>query len=668
MKFALLFGILCFGFVVCQEDEGRQITKILFFLNGALEHAWSFRHEMGRQDVARALKNSILTSVVTTNEWDPEMTISTAEEFINDGYKIIFLTSTGFLTEALTLAKMYPDILFVQMPATVFDEDLPNLIAIDGLLYQASYLAGIVAGHMSQTQKLGFLTGPLAMPNAKSINACCLGARKVNPNVECLTVVMPSFTDHRMHKQGTEQLLQLGADNIMGYTGNFIPSTIVAKLYAQGEKVYSSGYTDDFRAKVGPSVLTSSMFNFGGVYTDIVQRYLDGHEIDRRVLAGLNNFESVDIAPPSEIVDEEILPLFFSERERVLLAGPGEEVIFCGEDALAGIPPEDQPEMGEECASVLNSMPYLLDYVTPVEGDFYFVDVYVESDSALYIAMMVIVSLCVVLSFIYLALFLFFITTPIIRTASPIFCVVIFVGGWMQFAAAYTYLQKPTDAVCMVPIWLEMLGFVMMLSAIVVKNFRLWKLFRTTHKFFPTAIPISQLFGAIGVGLLGMLIILISWQVADPYQATRETSDDLEIDEQYLYCGDTNEALWIGLVWGYLCVWICAGIVLAYLTRRLHGYFCETTEISLALYNVAILELIFLPLIYTMELDQYKGRTILLCIQAMYRAIATLSFIFIPKFYVALFHADENTTENVRSVKTSHTNSRSPRTGTEMDA
>ena len=179
-----------------------------------------------------------------------------------------------------------------------------------------------------------------------------------------------------------------------------------------------------------------------------------------------------------------------------------------------------------------------------------------KSDSGVYIALMVIVTLCVVLSFVYFFLFLYFVTTPIIRIASPVFCGIIFLGGWMQLAAAYTYLQKPTDATCMVPVWLEMVGFVMMLSAIVVKNYRLWKMFKTTHKFFPSSIPIVQLCGAVAVGLLGMLIILIAWQAADPYQATRETSDDLEVDEQYLYCGDTNEALWIGLVWGYLCVWI----------------------------------------------------------------------------------------------------------------
>mmetsp|Transcript_13712 Transcript_13712/g.18854 ORF Transcript_13712/g.18854 Transcript_13712/m.18854 type:complete len:668 (+) Transcript_13712:50-2053(+) len=665
-KLSVLIAFLCcFGCVVSQADppEERQITKVLFFLNGALEHAWAFRHELGRQAVATALEDKVLTSVVTTNEWIPEETISVAERKIEQGYEVIFFTSTGYHDQAFELAGKYPDVLFIQMPATVFEEELPNLIAIDGMLYQASYLAGILAGHASKTNKIGFLS-PLGIPNSKAINAFCLGALLANPEVECLSVIMFSFTDPRIHKQGAEQLLELGADNVMAYTGNTIPATMVAELYAQGEEVFSSGFTDDFRAKLGPSVLTSAMFNWGELYVDIVQRHLAGEEIEKRILAGLNNFASVDIAPPSEIVDPEILPLFFSERERVRNAAHGEEVIFCGEDALAGILPEDQPEMGEECLSVLVSMPYLLDYVTPIEGNFYFEDVYLESGSSIYIAMMVIVSLCVALSFVYFVLFVMFTSTPIIQIASPLFCGVIFLGAWMQFAAAYIYLQKPTDAVCMVSIWMEMVGFVMMLSAIVVKNYRLWKLFRTIHKFFPTAIPVFQLLAAIGIGLLGMLIILIAWQASDPYQATRETSDDLDLDEQYLYCGDTNEALWIGLVWGYLCVWICAGIVLAYLTRRLHGYFCETSEISLSLYNVAILELIFLPLIYTMELDQYKARTILLCVQAMYRAIATLSFIFLPKFYVVIFHPEENTTENIHTVRTSRTTPN----GTDVDA
>jgi hypothetical protein len=69
---------------------------------------------------------------------------------------------------------------------------------------------------------------------------------------------------------------------------------------------------------------------------------------------------------------------------------------------------------------------------------------------------------------------------------------------------------------------------------------------------------------------------------------------------------------------------------------------CESSYLGLAVYNIVILELIFLPLIYTFNLDQYKAKTILLTIQPMYRAIATLTFIFLPKFTLAIFHPEQN--------------------------
>ena len=275
--FVLFFELFCFSSVVVSQDTPREITKVVFFLNGALEHAWAFRNELGRQGVATTLSDQVLTSVVTTNEWDPNTTIPIVEKFIENGYKIVFFTSTGFgRTTAPGVAKRFPDVLFIQMPAVVLNPELTNLIEVDGLLYQPSYLAGILGGHMTETNKVGFLTGPLSNINAKAINSYCLGTHLVNPDVECYAIVMPSFTDPRMHKQGTEQLLAMGVDNVMGYTGNVIPSTMVAARFDQGESVYSAGWTDDFRAKIGPSVLTSSMFNFADLYADIVARYLAG--------------------------------------------------------------------------------------------------------------------------------------------------------------------------------------------------------------------------------------------------------------------------------------------------------------------------------------------------------------------------------------------------------
>ena len=641
-----LLPFLCLGVLSKDPNLLESRLKVLFVLGRTTDNPWDFHVEVGRQVAAANLEDKVTTSVLipydwetmfhhelpralktkqrdddastrdffasaedlVTNEWDPEELLREVEEFISDGYQMVFFTSPEFANTSETLAEKYPKISFILMPTILYQNNRSNIHQIETLIYQASYLAGILAGDMTNTNKLGFLHGP-SLANERATNSFCLGARTVNPDVECLVIVIPQFDDVRLLSQSTERLLAMGVDSLFGVTGSLIPLHLIRDL----KNIYGTGFTSDSRALFGSNVLTSVIFNWGGLFSDIIRRYIEGEELEVRILAGLNSFDCIDVAPLSELVNQDIVPFFESERERIRSSAVGEEVIFCGEDALEGLIPESVPEIDPDtgCVNVFTDLHYL-GYVREIPEDFYRNDVYLKSSSGVYVGLMVVNGVATGLSFLYFFLFLYFSSTPVIRYASPMFCLVIFVGAWMQLGAAFTYLQKPSGAVCMTSVWLEIFGFTMMLCAIVVKNFRLWRLFKKTEKFFPTAIPPHQLFIAIGLGSLGMLIILAAWQATDPYVASNAADHHLRLDEEYLYCGGTNEGLWVGVVWGYLSIWIIAGLVLAYQTRRLHGFLCETTEISASLYNIAIVELIFLPLIYTTELDHYDTRTILL--------------------------------------------------------
>jgi ABC transporter substrate-binding protein PnrA-like len=72
------------------------------------------------------------------------------------------------------------------------------------------------------------------------------------------------------------------------------------------------------------------------------------------------------------------------------------------------------------------------------------------------------------------------------------------------------------------------------------------------------------------------------------------------------------------------------------------SHFAESSSISLALYNIVIVQLIMLPLIYTMEDDEYAARTVLLAALPMYHAATTLILLFAPKLWVAIVRPDKN--------------------------
>lgn len=599
--------------------------------------------DLGREAVASHFRAKVLTSVVVSDEFDDALTFSLVEAFVADGYKVFFMTSSGWISASQQLGRRYPDLYFVQNPG--WDFGMTNVLGVDGALYQAYYVAGTLAGSMSQTKKLGFLNGEASIAvTQNSANAYCAGARSIDATITCHQIMLGNWVDPRRHVQGTNQLLAAGCDHIVSVTGSYLPGERVAELYHDtGQRIYSVGFADDFRVKVGASVVSSAVFYWDAPYIEIVGSYLAGNQLGGVLFSAMNT-GGVDVAPPSDIVPPALLPGFEAERQRLLTAPLGMELVFCGPLALEGLPSDVTPDNTTGCLtqSQVSTMGYQMGYMQTTQPEFFWVDVYVTSGSAAFIAMIVSISVCVALSFFYLALLFYYLSTPVIRLASPVFCYVVFLGAYMQFAAAYIYLQEPTDGTCMAPYWLEMIGLTLMLSAILVKNYRMWRVVRSAQKFVAIQISSAELLVVIFLAMLGMLAILIPWQASDPYVPVTQQSSDLALDERYLFCGDTNEALWISLIWGYQLVFIFAGVVLAYLTRRLQGVFNESSNIALALYNIVVLELICLPLIYTFEQSQYEAITILLTLQPTYRAIATLTLLFGPKFWTAWRHPHKN--------------------------
>jgi basic membrane protein A and related proteins len=78
-------------------------------------------------------------------------------------------------------AEDYPDTIFEHCTGYLTAD---NVGIYDGRGYQAWYLAGIVAGSMTESDALGYIA-PYPIPEVvRNMNAFALGARSVNPDAE----------------------------------------------------------------------------------------------------------------------------------------------------------------------------------------------------------------------------------------------------------------------------------------------------------------------------------------------------------------------------------------------------------------------------------------------------------------------------------------------------
>jgi basic membrane protein A len=88
---------------------------------------------------------------------------------------VIFATSFGFMDSVLAVAQDYLDIVFEHCTGY---ETADNVGIYDGRGYQGWYLAGIVAGKMTQKNVLGYIA-PYPIPEVvRNMNAFTLGVRR----------------------------------------------------------------------------------------------------------------------------------------------------------------------------------------------------------------------------------------------------------------------------------------------------------------------------------------------------------------------------------------------------------------------------------------------------------------------------------------------------------
>ena len=198
------------------------------------------------------------------------------QDMIDDGADLIFATSYGHLEFAANLAEQNPDVVFVHQGGLEGDTKLDNLGTYFGTVYEPVYTAGIAAGSASESKKLGYVYAFPIPQTLANINAFTLGAQSVDPSIEVVTVSTGSWCDPAVQAGAVQSLLDEGVDVITQHQD--CTKTIIEATEAAG--AYSVGYHADASELAPEGWLTGSEWDWGPLYTDIVQTVVDGEFVE----------------------------------------------------------------------------------------------------------------------------------------------------------------------------------------------------------------------------------------------------------------------------------------------------------------------------------------------------------------------------------------------------
>ena len=257
-----------------QTDISKDDMKVgvLYISDPSEGSGYSYTHDLGIQGMQENLGlNSDQIERKIVDDGDAAATEKAIKECIDDGCKIIFTTSWGYMETTSEMAEQYPDVYFSH--GTGYLSNGKNFNNYFGRIYQARYLSGIVAGMNTKSNKIGYVAAQDSSNSEVTggIDAFAIGVESVNPDAKIYVVVTNSWYDADKEKAASEQLLDMGCDVMAQHCDTAYPQTL-----AQDRGVYGIGYNSDMSKETPNSCLTSVIWNWSAYYTSAVKSVMNG--------------------------------------------------------------------------------------------------------------------------------------------------------------------------------------------------------------------------------------------------------------------------------------------------------------------------------------------------------------------------------------------------------
>ena len=242
--------------------------KVGFIYVGPIgDHGWTYMHDKSRLAVEKAFGDKVETVYLESVKYGPD-----AERAIRamakDGADIIFATSFGYMEPMLKVAKEFPKVKFEH--ATGYKTN-DNMSVYSSKFYQGRYIQGVIAGHISQKGKAGYIASFPIPEVIRGINAFYLGATSVNPKFDLDIVWVNTWYDPVKEGDAAKVLIAEGSDIITPHTDS--PAALQT---AEKAGVYAFGQASDMIQFAPKAQLTAIIDDWSPYVVARVKAVMDG--------------------------------------------------------------------------------------------------------------------------------------------------------------------------------------------------------------------------------------------------------------------------------------------------------------------------------------------------------------------------------------------------------
>lgn len=254
-------------------DSGEEVVVGFIYVGPKDDFGYNQAHAEGAAAMA-----ANLPSIRIIEEASVPETTAVAETMRSmieiDGAKVLFPTSFGYFDPyILELATEFPEVQFFHAGGLYQEGVHPeNVGSYFGYIDEAQYVAGVVAGHMSKSGKLGFVAAKPIPQVLRNINAFTLGAKSVNPDITTQVIFTGDWALPVKEAEATNSMADQGVDVVTCHVDS--PKVVIETAEKRG--IYSSGYHADQGPLAPKGYLTGAEWDWSSIYTQLGEQFVEG--------------------------------------------------------------------------------------------------------------------------------------------------------------------------------------------------------------------------------------------------------------------------------------------------------------------------------------------------------------------------------------------------------
>ena len=242
--------------------------KVGFIFLGPIgDYGWTWAHNKGRMQIDTELGDQVET-IYVENVAEDASAIPVIRDLAQQGCKLIFTASYGYMDQTIKVASEFPDVKFEH--CTGFKR-ADNVSTYNSKFHEGRAVLGTIAGKISKSGTLGYL-GSYKVPEVVlGVNAFALAAQKQNPAATVKLVMIDSWFDPPKEAAATETLINLGCDVVTTHTDSPGPLQILEQ-----KGLFGFGQGADMSSFAPTAHLTAIEDIWGPYYVERAKAVLDG--------------------------------------------------------------------------------------------------------------------------------------------------------------------------------------------------------------------------------------------------------------------------------------------------------------------------------------------------------------------------------------------------------